>query len=373
MTAPQAGEAQLSRLERSDGSSSSGLNSGPLSAPGTRTLSPAGPGSDGGGGVSAAGGMTTTTMYRYTATSSAEEVHVTQTTLHAAAASSPAARSPSAAGSDSAGRARAASRFHFVSDTRAPSELQRLERETLRRRQEFKEKVRDMEYKIAAWTARLANETLARDREWEDLVQRAAGRRLEESVERIMDRIDKKLVSPIASSARSSSDGGSSDDDDDASNKIALPQFEARVSRLDAALLDHVHKVTYDARVSHLDSLRARIRDETYPLLRLEAVKADKREGGMVRTFEGIAASAAHAMAEENAARVADFQMLEDELAKEGDEKHINDFLQEIQRMREVLEEERKERQLSDEKVLENIIATREVLQRTVLESLGEA
>uniref|UniRef100_A0A7S4HNK3 Uncharacterized protein n=1 Tax=Odontella aurita TaxID=265563 RepID=A0A7S4HNK3_9STRA len=325
-----------------------------------------------GGGSAPSGGVTTTMMYRYRATSSAEEVHVTQTTVHPPRGAPNDTPSPTACSEQ--GGPRAASRFHFVADTRAPSELQRLERETLRRRQEFKEKVREMEYQIAGWTARLANETLARDREWEDLVHKASGQPLEDAVERVMGRIEEKLVSPLASVRPTHGN----DSKDDTSN-FTLQDVDARVRELDAAHLDHVHKAAYEARVNHLDSIRTKIRDEAYPLLRLEAAKTDKREGGMVRTFESIAASAAHAMAEENAARVADLQLLEGEVEGEvkektmRDEKRIDEFLQEIRRMRGALEEERKERQASDEKVLEHIIATREVLQRTVLETLGEA
>ena len=340
------------------------------------------------------GGVTTTTTYtsKFMA-AAAKEVCVTSTAISSSAAPSPSPATPSSNPQASSGR-RAASRFQFFSEERGggdgPTELQRLERDTVRRRQEFKRKVRDLGNEIATWTARLANETVERDRHFDDLAQRAVGVPLENAVERVMARMEERLTAPFEQRPeRSETSSGEEFGAEEAAAVVAerrtttkskIPTFqevESRSSRLDSGLLEHAHKTVYDARVRHIDSVRSRLREEAYPSLRLETTKANKREGGMVRTFEGAAASAAHSLAEENAGRVAELGMLKEEVERvvsekeTVDERKMEEWLGGFLSVREALEGERRERQQADERVMDQIIKTKEVLQRTVLESLA--
>lgn len=126
--------------------------------------------------------------------------------------------------------------------------------------------------------------------------------------------------------------------------------------------------------MEHLDAKIDTLNDEVQPALRLETIKADQREGALNRQYIAIAADATRWYAEENAARVADHEMLratKEEKAAEQP-RDAEKILAEIRALRQLLDDERSERQRADEEIMANIIETRKAWQKIVIESLGD-
>ena len=292
------------------------------------------------------------------------------------------------------------SRFSFSCDTRAPSELRTIRDEARRRRSEFDGRVADLGRAAAAWNARLADEAVDRHLDHDEVVRRAISGPFEEAMRRLVGRVEGTILGGAGpadaeaeadaaapggacaasegeeedgSAAGGGDGGGGGDAPPPAATSSSLSELERRLSELDAALLRHVHRTTYDSRVRHLDSVRTAIGEEVVPALRLEAAKADKREGALVRAFHGLAADAAGWHAELGAERASQVQLLggEAEARTLGDGERIGTHLEDLREVGRLLEEEREERRREDERIMGAIVEAHGSWQRIVLESLG--
>lgn len=260
------------------------------------------------------------------------------------------------------------SRFKFACDTSAPTELAKMQDEAQKRRELFQSRVTEIEKRAAAWTARLANETIDRELHHEEVMEKSIRQPLEDVAERIMDRLEKRLGS------HSFLLGDASGCTAEADNKIpSIMALDRNASELEEALVQHSSNC-YNGRVNHLDAKIDTLNDEVQPALRLETIKADQREGALNRQYIAIAADATRWYAEENATRVAEHEMLRaTKEEKAGEEPHDGEkILAEIRALRQLLEDERYERQRADEEIMATIIETRKAWQKIVIESMGD-
>jgi hypothetical protein len=277
------------------------------------------------------------------------------------------------------------SRFKFACDTSAPTELAKMQDEAQKRRELFQSRVAEIEKRAAAWTARLANETIDRELHHEEIMEKSIKQPLEDAAERVMDRLEKRLGShsfllggdsgPIAGA--NGNDDGEDDDNhanEDGTKEIpSIMALDHKATELEEALIQHSSNC-YNARVKHFDANIDTLNDEVQPALRLETIKADQREGALDRQYISIAADATRWYAEENAARVADHEMLRATKDKKEAEqpRDSEKILADIRALRQLLEDERSERQRADEEILATIIETRKAWQKIVIESLGD-
>ena len=277
------------------------------------------------------------------------------------------------------------SRFQFACDTSAPTELSKMQDEAQKRRELFHARVAEIEKRAASWTARLANETIDRELHHEEVMEKSIKQPLEDAAERVMDRLEKRLGSHslLLGAGRESEAAANNDDDDDNDNadkeenarkKVpSIMALDRKATDLEEKLIQHSSN-SYNARVEHFDTKIDTLTDEVQPALRLETIKADQREAVLNRQYIAIAADATRWYAEENAARVAEHQMLRTTRNEKAAEQppDAEKILADIRAFRQLLEDERSERQRADEEIMSTIIETRKAWQKIVIESLGE-
>mmetsp|Transcript_10614 Transcript_10614/g.16096 ORF Transcript_10614/g.16096 Transcript_10614/m.16096 type:complete len:347 (+) Transcript_10614:22-1062(+) len=321
------------------------------------------------------------------------------------------------------------SRFKFHSD-KAPLELKAIETDNHKRHTEFRIRVNDLDHQIAKWLSRFANEILERDRESSTLFEDAVTDPLERCAERFMRRLELEFgilhgattslngvlddgegdnddetyddasgesgngngnytesesdtgtgtrsASPAADKAQNVRDGdreesGNNDDNDpDEDEPSNLQDLSHEISKLSSNLMQHIHVTTPALKYQHLDSFHRQMQGTIPPKIHMEKTKAAKREQAIFQKFESMAGLASRSLAEENAARVAELQILEQKILEAGgwDERRSSRFLEEVREIRTMLEQEQEERIANDQMVLEAIVSTRTILHKTLLES----
>ena len=276
------------------------------------------------------------------------------------------------------------SRFQFACDTSAPTELAKMQDEAQKRRELFHARVAEIEKRAASWTARLANETIDRELHHEEVMEKSIKQPLEDAAERVMDRLEKRLGSHslLLGDGRESEAAANNDDDNDnnadkeenARKKVpSIMALDRKATDLEEKLIQHSSN-SYNARVEHFDTKIDTLTDEVQPALRLETIKADQREAVLNRQYIAIAADATRWYAEENAARVAEHEILRTTRNEKAAEQppDAEKILADIRAFRQLLEDERSERQRADEEIMSTIIETRKAWQKIVIESLGE-
>ena len=244
------------------------------------------------------------------------------------------------------------SRFQFVSDTKAVSELSLLEEETFRRRNEFRERSNDLYRRLALISTKLSQEQMDRQTEQSHLLDMCVYEPLERASERFLRRMTQtKLM------------------------EETVHTLEQKLSHIDSNLLHHVHVKSHHSRFAQLESLRSSIRHQVQPLLQLESTKADKREGGLVRKLESMAGMSARSFAGESAQRYSSIKLLEQRVQQQNQRttQRQEQFLDQIRQLRIQLQNERKKRVKADEDIIRKIIVNRQHFQRIALESLGES
>ena len=201
--------------------------------------------------------------------------------------------------------------------------------------------------------------------------------------ERVIDRLEKRLGSHslLLGDGRESEAATNNDDDNDNADKEenarkkvpSIMALDRKATDLEEKLIQHSSN-SYNARVEHFDTKIDTLTDEVQPALRLETIKADQREAVLNRQYIAIAADATRWYAEENAARVAEHQMLRTTRNEKAAEQppDAEKILADIRAFRQLLEDERSERQRADEEIMSTIIETRKAWQKIVIESLGE-
>ena len=290
------------------------------------------------------------------------------------------------------------SRFQFACDTRAPSELTKMRQEAQKRRGVFQQHISDIQKQSALLTARLTNETIDRELHYEEVLQKSIQEPIEAATKRVVERLEEKfprsrlLGNGVTGNdtddnesdgcdknqdreEEKKSEGKEEDEGTTTKRKPSLMELERKIHGVDKAMTKYIHETAYQTRVDHLDKKIDLIQTEINPDLKLEASKADQREGALIRKYVSLAGKADRWHAEEKAARVADLELVSDEKdgrAKENTSKDLEGILGEIRALRQLLDDERSARQSADEEIMTHIIETRKAWQQIVLDSLGD-
>lgn len=224
--------------------------------------------------------------------------------------------------------------------------LVQLQESTSKRRHESLARIHQVDCKLASLQAKLAHESMNRARN--------------------MPRLDTIATKPLAAVVER------------LGNKLLIPpdgQIHSRLCALEAARMKHIHVELPDIMTSNLDTPHEYVRQELQASLQLEASKADKRIGTLVRRFESIAGTVARRHQEEAASRRAALVQVES-LAQDAadlDERRALEFLESLRKLRESLKREREERKARDKEVMDLVVERTTELKRALLEAAGSS
>jgi hypothetical protein len=167
------------------------------------------------------------------------------------------------------------------------------------------------------------------------------------------------------------------DDDEDelqSSTQPSIKSISNDISLLTSNLNHHIHISTPAAMKENLHDFKAQVQNQIPAHIQMEKLKATKREQSIYQKFESMAGMTSKSIAEESAERHAELTLLKEKVLEAGgwDELRTSRFLKEIAEIREMLRKEREERMKKDEIILNQIVESREFLQRTLLDSLAK-
>lgn len=153
------------------------------------------------------------------------------------------------------------------------------------------------------------------------------------------------------------------------SSTTTIRSLSKRINNLSTNLNTFVHKTIPDQCRESLESLHQnQLQADLPPKIHIEQTKSTKREGFMVRRFESISGMGYRSVVEENAARLASLTLLEEQIASAGrlDEERTGRYLAEVKEIRRMIQQERNERVMQDEVVINRLVETRQMLQRSL-------
>mmetsp|Transcript_9680 Transcript_9680/g.20054 ORF Transcript_9680/g.20054 Transcript_9680/m.20054 type:complete len:396 (+) Transcript_9680:113-1300(+) len=298
--------------------------------------------------------------------------------------------------------------YRFLSSILPASNIKQVESEALKRQAEYHARVSDLEGRLALFHARLAMESAERGRDHEYTMDEVVYKPLENMMRRSLDKIDAEFIRPILDPARAnetpqnegpsilgsentdqrsgnrgegegntsseekkdSSDNSSQQRGRKRNSKLPnLVSIERRANLLEAQMNHHKHVTLFHAKRHHLDSIEQSFRTTLQPALTLEATKADKREGGMVRRFESSAGEYSKRLAECHASRVSALGCIQKKIDSWGgiDETYAQKILREIRELKTLVQVESEERQKQDELVVEKMLHSMNMLQEEML------
>ncbi|KAL7465735.1 hypothetical protein ACHAXS_006050 [Conticribra weissflogii] len=298
--------------------------------------------------------------------------------------------------------------YRFLSSILPASNIKQVESEALKRQAEYHARVSELDGRLALFHARLAMESAERGRDHEYTMDEVVYKPLECAMRRSLDRIDTAFIRPILDPVRAneipqngegnvngnecterkngnrgegevntpseekkdSSDSSSQQREQKRSSKLPnLVFIERRANLLEAQMNHHKHVTLFHAKRHHLDSIEQSFRTTLQPALTLEATKADKREGGMVRRFESSAGEYSKRLAECHASRVSALGCIQKKIDSCGgiDETYAQKILGEIRELKTLVQMESEERQKQDEIVVEKMLNSMNMLQEEML------
>ena len=239
------------------------------------------------------------------------------------------------------------SRFVFLSDQkRLPTDLRRLQERTLKRRRELLTRMHDLDCQAARLASQLADEQMDFHLAIHDSFERTVQRPLTSAMERIT--IDK----------------------DSSSNPMIVRSLERRLCDIDVGMTRHVHETMCEAKRDKLESIHDGLQQGIVSELRMENIKYDKVEGGIVRRFEQVAGSLASDFQKEAAERRGQTELLRRKVeltAKVEATERLQHKLVLIQSLREQLKSERAERRQSDQRIHTEINESKVRIERAML------
>ncbi len=152
------------------------------------------------------------------------------------------------------------------------------------------------------------------------------------------------------------------------SSSPSIQSLSSQISSLSSNLNNYIHQTV----PTQIQSFHKQYKNHIPSNIQLESLKATKREQSILSKFESMAGLTQKAYVQEKATTHAELTLLRDEVNVAGgyDEYRTSRFLSEIEDVRKLLEVEREKRKMKDELVLEKIVATREMLQKMVLDAL---
>ncbi|EED92138.1 predicted protein [Thalassiosira pseudonana CCMP1335] len=284
------------------------------------------------------------------------------------------------------------SRFQFQGSS---TNIKQFEADALKRQAEHSSRISDLEGRLASFHARLALESAERGREHSAVMEECVNEPLEgvmkRSLERVEDVFVRRFMDPsradeimmqqqqqqLEGNTRQTEEGNAVDSEEknDSSEPTTpnLVAIERQTSLLESQMNHHTHITLYTSQRHNFHNIEDQFRSTLQPALSLETTKADKREGGMVRRFEASSGEYTRLVAELEAARRGELGYVEKEIDdwKCSDESRAESYLNEIEALKKLVREERDERKREDEKVVERILKTREMLQEDILALLG--
>lgn len=243
-------------------------------------------------------------------------------------------------------------KFVFISDEKAiPKQLNQLQEQSLRQRQEFQTQIHNLERKIASITAQLASETIDTDIQLKTVQERTIYKPLEKSYQR-------------TSLHRSRSCIG-------LGRWISL---EKRMSVLNSQMTHSVFVGFPDAKRQTIDKLRDEVEEYAKVEFKVESVEADKREGVLVCKFEEMVGSMARRYQEERATRSASIQIVTENIKSCNylDVTKYEQILENIRTLREQIATEKMARKARDDEILRLIAENKLNIGNTILEYFGE-
>jgi hypothetical protein len=261
------------------------------------------------------------------------------------------------------------SNFTFLSDeVSVPAEFNRVQDKAVQRRREFQKNIHDLQYRVAALTANVAEESMDRERSLEHVQDTCIDGPTEEMVERIA----------LQHEAYQSQDFAKGFDDVNGSSNCTTNSrdLERRLSVLDSQMTHSVHVKIQDAKREQLGTLNEVLENEIAKDFKLEASKADKREGGLVRRFETLVGTMVRQYQEERSTRFAALQVTADNMRDELtdpflDPSRADSAVVLLRDLRMQLGHVRAERQEQDERVLELIVQRTANMKRALLAASG--
>lgn len=296
-----------------------------------------------------------------------------------------------------------ASRFQFAAD-KAPTELENLEKETRRKREEYRERVKGIDNRIAQWTCSLAQENMNRNEAHVMVSNNNIDAPLQECIEDSFDKLD-SLIHKLYTDT-------SINDQSQASRTTSAPpppplkELESKVLDIETSLLYFLNRTVHTSIASNLIEFDQKLTNETAnDLLQLEYAKADKRESSIIHKFESVVSRSESLLLQEEAEFGADLEMLKQEFQSfilgngcrnegkqnimssmsgngllknetndgdkinntEGQEFYLAQGIHDLQKR---LKQEKKERQIEDGNIIESIIRNQEMVQQSVLASV---
>jgi hypothetical protein len=261
------------------------------------------------------------------------------------------------------------SNFTFLSDEiSVPAEFSRVQDKAVQRRRTFQKNIHDLQYRVAALTANVAEESMDRERLLEHVQDTCIDGPKEEMVERIA----------LQQEAHQSQDFTQQSDvsNGDISCTTHLRDLEKGLSVLDSQMTHSVHVKIQDAKREQLGTLSEVLENEIAKDFKLEASKADKREGGLVRRFETLVGTMVRQYQEERATRIAVLQVAADNMRDELTDPFLDPSRADaavvlLRDLRMQLEHVRAERQEQDERVMELIVQRTANMKRALLAASG--
>lgn len=241
-------------------------------------------------------------------------------------------------------------RFVFLSEEKqVPEQLHNLQEISLRRRDEFQTNIHDLELRVAALTARLAEERMDRENSLQDVLLHDVFKPLEAD----QLQLDKESESLSATSS--------------------WVRLEGRLSALDTRMTHSLHVNLEDSLREQLEDLLAKLEYQIIPDMQVEVYKADKREGSLFRRFEELVGSMARRYHEERAGLQAAIARTCQQIVAMEDLDQVKGeiFLEKIGKVRERLEEERAKRRAEDARILQLIEQRGSLLKEALLETVG--
>jgi hypothetical protein len=240
------------------------------------------------------------------------------------------------------------SRFVFVSDQKnVPNVMKRLQEHTIKRRREVLSKLHDIDCQMAQLLGKFAQEKMDMELAISDTFERTVAQPLVSTIDRL-------------SIQRESSD----------TRMVGVTKLERRLNYLDAQMVHHIHVTLSDLRRDELDRWYDDLHQDMVSEIHVETAKYDKVEAGIVRRYEHVAGDIAQQFHGEGATRratMAFIQQTMDTTIPQKQTKRLERTLSQIAQLRARLQQERADRQVADQKILDTIVSTTEAMKRALM------
>ncbi len=147
-----------------------------------------------------------------------------------------------------------------------------------------------------------------------------------------------------------------------------IVSIERHTNHLEAQMNHYKHITLVQAHRKNIHHMEKTCRQTLQPALVLEMTKANKREGGVVRRFESNAGEYARQLAEMKSARASSLGYIENEINDwdTSDSTFAEQYLEEIQWLKQRVVEVRDERIRQDDLVVEKIVQMKTALEEDI-------